>query len=96
MAEHKNFKIRRFPRSAGEWTPIVIPGGEFSRCVVENTSLTTDGKFRTDKDDGMTEKDIPMGQELDIFARQACFIGGEILGYFWNSTAATAVVSFVR
>lgn len=96
MPEHKNFKIRRFSRPAGEWTPIVVPPGEFSRCVVENSDLTTDGAFRTDVDNGMTEKPIPMGQELDIFAREACFQSGDILGYFWNSTAAPAIVSFVR
>lgn len=93
---HKNFKIRRFPRAAGAWTPIVVPQGEFSRIVIENSDLSTDAVFRTDVDDGLTEKTIPMGQELDIFSKNGPFIGGETIGYFYLSTALPPVVSFVR
>lgn len=96
-AENKYFKIRRTPLNNGQWHAIICPAGSFSRVVIENGSLTTDMSFRSDSDDGLTDKTIPMGQELDVKAAQETFNEGDIIGYVMIAAAGvSAIASFTR
>lgn len=96
-AEHKYFKIRRFPLVAGVWTPITVPPGEYSRVVIEAADTAVNMDFRSDSDDGMTEKQIPMGMELNANGNDICFQGGDVVGYVKvASGTGPAIVSYTR
>lgn len=92
---HRNFRIRRVNTVAGEFKAIVVPPGEFSRVVIENGDAA-DAVFRTDLDDGMTEKTVPQSMELDIWARENCFLEGQTVGYFKTTNSSVAICSFTR
>lgn len=93
----RKFEIRKLVTPSGQWVEVKckIP---CSRIVIENFDLSNNIVFRTDKDDPETEKQIPMGQELDLDSHgQQPWLLEERVGWVMNAAVAPAgpvVVSF--
>ena len=88
----KYFAVRRYTvGTTFPGTAITAPV-DCTFIVIEQSDTSNDAAFRSDPDDGATEKTIPAGMELSIRGSKGAFVAGSTVGYVKAASGSGPIV----